>query len=121
MPRTSSTTTSSDSISIREFHNMLVLAKWALGIFDRASFEPISLALKAPRLEGVDGETGHTRFFNALVGNNLFYLGEDAKCTKDELSAYDLRIVKYWKQITERRNKLESTTYNLKYYQYLTL
>lgn len=112
---------SSGKISIANFHKMLVLSKWALGIFEEASFEHVSEVLKMPHLEGVDVETGHTLFYKALLGSNLFAFKEHARCTKDELAAYDLRIVKYWKQITEQRNKRESTVYNLKYYQYLTL
>lgn len=108
-------------VSISDFHKMLVLAKWALGIFNEACFETVSQLLKVHNLEGVDEETGHTRFYNMLVGSNLFYLDAGARCTKDELSAYDLRIVGYWNRITEKRNRLEGTVYNLKYYQYLTL
>lgn len=67
------------TVSIADFHKMLVLSKWALGIFDGASFEPISQALKTPGLEGLDEESGHTRFYNPLVGTNLFCLGEWCK------------------------------------------
>ena len=109
------------AVSIPEFHQMLVLAKWALGIFDGASFGPIQAALKNPSLEGLNEETGHTKFYHALVGSNLFYLGDDAKCSAEELAAYDIRIVGYWKHITEKRNAAEGTVYKLKYYQYLTL
>lgn len=111
---------SKTSVSIPEFHRMLVLVRWALGIFNEASFENISAMLKASNLEGLNDEDGHTRFYHAVV-NTLFYLGDDAKCTKDELAAYDLRIVGYWKQITEKRNQDENTSYQLKYYQWLTL
>ena len=109
------------TVSIPEFHQMLVLAKWALGIFDGASFGPIQAALRNPALEGLNDETGHTRFYHALVGSSLFYLGDDAKCGEAEIAAYDLRIVGYWKRITAKRNIAENTVYKLKYYQYLTL
>ena len=77
---------SKTSVSIPEFHRMLVLARWALGIFNEASFETISAMLKASNLEGLNDEDGHTRFYHAVV-NTLFYLGDDAKCTKDEVAA----------------------------------
>ena len=47
---------SSSSVSIPEFHRMLVLARWALGIFNEASFETISAMLKASTLEGLNDE-----------------------------------------------------------------
>ena len=107
---------SKSSVSIPAFHKMLVLAQWALGIFNEVSFENISATLKHPSLEGIDENDGHTKFYHAIV-NTLFYMGDGAKCTKDELAAYDLRIVGYWKQITAKRNAEEGTTYKLKYYQ----
>lgn len=111
---------SKSSVSIPAFHKMLVLAQWALGIFNEVSFENISATLKHLSLEGIDENDGHTKFYHAIV-NTLFYMGDGAKCTKDELAAYDLRIVGYWKQITAKRNAEEGTTYKLKYYQWLTL
>ena len=111
---------SKSSVSIPAFHKMLVLAQWALGIFNEVSFENISATLKHPSLEGIDENDGHTKFYHAII-NTLFYMGDGAKCTKDELAAYDLRIVGYWNQITAKRNAEEGTTYKLKYYQWLTL
>ena len=111
---------SKSSVTIPAFHKMLVLAQWALGIFNEVSFENISATLKHPSLEGIDENDGHTKFYHAIA-DTLFYMGDDAKCTKDELAAYDLRIVGYWKQITAKRNAEEGTTYKLKYYQWLTL
>lgn len=108
-------------VAIADFHKMLILAQWALRIFDGASFDPIKEALKFPRLEGINQETGHTWFYHTLVDQNLFYLGNDAKCTKEQLAAYDSRIVGYWNQITEKRNAQEQTIYRMKYYQYLSL
>ena len=66
---------SKSSVSIPAFHKMLVLAQWALGIFNEVSFENISATLKHPSLEGIDENDGHTKFYHAIV-NALFYMGD---------------------------------------------
>jgi Type III restriction enzyme, res subunit len=43
------------------------------------------------------------------------------RISEQELRRYDLNIVQHWNAITEKRNKVEGTVLNLKYFQYLSL
>ena len=52
--------------SIPAFHKMMVLAQWALGIFNEVSFENMSAALKHPSLEGIDEIDLYTKFYHAI-------------------------------------------------------
>ena len=110
-----------EPVTIADFHEMLVLAKWAYGIINKATFENLSTELRKTEHEGfADGDT-RTKFSHVILDNSLFYLGDATKCTEEQLIQYDLNIVQHWKQITAERNKREGIVYTLKYYQYLTL
>ena len=68
------------------------------------------------RHEGIEND-GQTGFFHELT-QNLF---EVDRFSEHDLRRYDLNIVQHWNAITERRNKLEGTVLNMKYFQYLSL
>lgn len=100
------------------FHSKLVLNQWLLRFFHGGTFKALQERLKEPNLEGVDLETGHTRFFVAMKGSFLFDLD---RLSKADLARYDLNIVRHWNTITERRNQHEDTVMQMKYFQYLSL
>ena len=90
----------------------LVLFKYILNLFGCKDLAALSGDLKDPALEGVDDE-GCSRMFYALKK----YLYTDVGISEQELGEYDRHIVKYTKEINERRT--EKITW--KYYQYLAL
>jgi hypothetical protein len=100
----------------RTFHQDLVLNRWALNFFNRDSIQTLKARMGDDRDEGLD-EDGHTKFFNQLT-RNLINID---RINQEELARYDLRIVQYWKEITEGRNRLEGHVLHLKYFQYLSL
>ena len=100
------------------FHNKLVLNQWLLGFFRGGSFKALQEHLRDPDLEGVDLETGHTRFFGTLNGS---YLYDAEKLPPADLKRYDHNIIRHWQFITERRNQQEDTVMQMKYFQYLSL
>ena len=108
---------------IEKFHNSLALSRWALKIIKDHSLDSLRGTLNRQAMEGIDAETGHTLFFNAVIGSSLFDLGDPAKVTKSALEAYDLRVVGYWQQITTSaaRRDADGNPVRMKYYQWLTL
>lgn len=98
------------------FHKQLVLNQWLLGFFKGGSLAGLKVRLGEDRHEGIDDD-GQTGFFHVLT-QNLF---EVDRFSEQELRRYDLNIVQHWNAITERRNKLEGTVLNMKYFQYLSL
>ena len=109
--------TKASKASIREFHGMLVLAQWARSFFDGEKFERLQAALNKSELEGVDAETGHTRFFLKMTGESLFNLN---RVDVETFGRYDKNIVRHWAKITKRRNE-SGERVEMKYYQYLSL
>ena len=98
------------------FHKQLVLNQWCLNFFKGGSLQGLKFRLGEDRHEGID-EDGQTRFFHELT-QNLF---EVDLISEQDLRRYDLNLVQHWNAITERRNKLEGTILNMKYFQYLSL
>jgi hypothetical protein len=98
------------------FHKQLVLNQWLLGFFKGCSLSSLKTRLGEDRHEGIDND-GQTGFFHELT-QNLF---EVDLFSEQDLRRYDLNIVQHWNAITERRNKLEGTVLNMKYFQYLSL
>lgn len=98
------------------FHKQLVLNQWLLGFFKGGTLQGLKFRLGDDRHEGID-EDGQTCFFHELT-QNLF---EVDRVSEQELRRYDLNIVQHWTAITEQRNKLEGSTLNMKYFQYLSL
>lgn len=98
------------------FHKQLVLNQWLLGFFKGGTLQGLKFRLGEDRHEGID-EDGQTCFFHELT-QNLF---EVDRVSEHDLRRYDLNIVQHWTAITEQRNKLEGSTLNMKYFQYLSL
>lgn len=100
----------------RSFHQELVLNHWMMGFFSGGALRALKERLSEDRYEGIEDD-GQTGFFHALH-QNLF--GVD-RINEQELRRYDLNIIQHWNAITERRNKVEGTVLNMKYFQYLSL
>jgi hypothetical protein len=100
----------------QNFHQELVLNRWALGFFQGGTLAALKLRLGDDRFEGID-EDGQTKFFHELT-RGLF---DPNKVPEAELRRYDLNIVTHWQAITEQRNKLEGHALQMKYFQYLSL
>ncbi len=89
----------------------LVLFKYILSLFGAKDLKAFSENLKEPRLEGVN-EEGESFLFHALI--QYMY---DYKLTKDQLYEYDQNIIRYTKEVNEKR----SEKIQWKYFQYLSL
>jgi hypothetical protein len=100
----------------RSFHQELVLNQYMMGFFKGGNLAALKDRLGEDRHEGID-EDGQTGFFHELQ-HTLFQVDE---ISQQDLRRYDLNIVRHWNAITERRNKLEGTVLNMKYFQYLSL
>lgn len=98
------------------FHKQLVLNQWMMGFFKGGTLHALKNRLGEDRHEGID-EDGQTGFFHELH-QNLF---EVDRISEQDSRRYDLNIVQHWSAITERRNKIEGTVLNMKYFQYLSL
>jgi len=98
------------------FHKELVLTRWMYGFFRGGSLQTLKERLGDDRHEGIEDD-GQTRFFQEL-SCNLF---EVDRISTDDLRRYDLNIVRHWQSITRKRNRLEDTEMQMKYFQYLSL
>ena len=105
-------------IGMQQFHSMLILAQWARSFFQGSDFSILQHALNRKELEGINPESGHTRFFHELMDSTLFNMNRVERHT---FTRYDKNIVRHWGRITEQRNKEEGKTLEMKYFQYLTL
>ncbi len=100
----------------RSFHQELVLNHWMMSFFNGGSITALKKRLGEDRHEGIDDD-GQTGFFHALA-HDLF---EPDLISQHDIRRYDLNIVRHWNAITEKRNKLEGTVLNMKYFQWLSL
>ncbi|MGN0820416.1 MAG: DEAD/DEAH box helicase family protein [Akkermansia sp.] len=105
-------------IGMQQFHGMLILAQWARSFFQGSDFRILQRALNRRELEGINPESGQTRFFHELMDSTLFNMNRVERIT---FSRYDKNIVRHWKKISEQRNKEAGRTLEMKYFQYLTL
>lgn len=101
---------------VPNFHEQLITSRWLLNFFNPNKLEGLKDRLDLPSHEGI-ADDGQTKFFYALMQSlfNKHLLDEST------LRRYDLNVVKYWQQITEKRNRKEGVTLHLKYFQYLSL
>jgi len=94
----------------------LILNRWMLSLFEVRDFNHLSEGLKAPELEGFD-ENNVSKLYHEIATRLI----ERSQLTKEQLLRYDENIVRYWKKITEKRNKVYGHTLQPKYFQYLSL
>ena len=104
-------------MTIKMFHKSLVLADWARRFFQGNDFSALCKRLNHSALEGVDPETGRTKFFEELLHGNLFNMNNVDEAT---FVHYDQNIVQHWKRITEKRTA-DGESVQMKGYQYLSL
>jgi len=97
------------------FDQKLVLNQWLLNLFQVRDFDQLADMLRDPSLEGFD-ENNISHYHHVLRAR----LYDRPELPGDLLLAYDQNIVRYWKRITERRNRNSSALYP-KHFQYLAL
>ena len=95
-----------------KFYQKLILNRYLLAQFGVSDLRELSVNMKKPSLEEVDGE-GITGFYKQLITQF------EGKCaiSEDKLARYDLNIVSHMRKINERR----FDPLVLKYFQYLSL
>jgi hypothetical protein len=102
----------------RSFHQDLVLNRWMMRFFKNGSISTFKQCLSGDHLEGIEGfgAGACTKFVSQLN-----YLIEPQRISIDDLDKYDKRIVRFWQEITEERNRKEGHVLHMKYFQYLSL
>ena len=95
-----------------QFYQKLVLNRYLLSQFGADDFQALSVNLKDPSLEQIDGE-GVTGFYKQLVAQ----ISGHCAVSDEKLAQYDLNIVSYLCKINEKH---EDKIF-LKYFQYLAL
>jgi hypothetical protein len=98
------------------FEEKLILNRWILKVMEVSGFKKLQEWLKDPELEGFT-EENISRYSQMLTSR----LMERQRLSKDDLLRYDANIVRYWQQITKKRNHHEGRTLYPKYFQYLAL
>lgn len=98
-----------------KFDQKLILNQWMLDLFEIRDFNALAEWLRDPALEGFD-ENNISHYCHVLRAR----LFDRQALPGDLLLAYDQNIVRHWKRITEKRNRLGNNLYP-KYFQYLAL
>ncbi|WP_019215184.1 DEAD/DEAH box helicase family protein [Legionella tunisiensis] len=98
------------------FEDKLVLGNWILHQFGMENLEILGKTLSARHLIGFNEENS-SKFLYEIMS----LIPEEKRTVKNELlRQYDDNIVKYWRQITEKRNTFGNMLYPL-YFQYLSI
>lgn len=95
-----------------KFYQKLILNRYLLAQFGVSDLRELSVNMKKPSLEEIDGE-GITGFYKQLITQ----FGGKCSISEDKLARYDLNIVSHIRKINERR----FDPLVLKYFQYLSL
>ncbi|MBA4420904.1 MAG: restriction endonuclease subunit R [Anaerolinea sp.] len=98
-----------------KFDQKLVLNQWLLSLFEVKDLSKLQEFLKDPAYEGFD-ENNISHYCHVLCAR----LFDRKELPRDLLLAYDQNIVRYWKRITEHRNR-SGNLLHPKYFQYLAL
>ncbi|VEG13326.1 DEAD/DEAH box helicase family protein [Moraxella cuniculi] len=102
------------------FDEHLILNRWLLSLFHKTSLPELKAVLESVEQEhDFVANDGHSYFYHRLT-NVLFFDHENLLCPQD-LAAYDVRLVQYWRQITIKRNQQSGHELRPKYFQYLSL
>ena len=101
------------------FDRHLILNRWLFSLFGKSSIGEFKTMLEQAENEDFIAQDGHSRFYHSL--SNMLFLNEGGGLSLDDLAVYDLRLVGYWQQITEQRNRTSGHILRPKYFQYLSL
>jgi len=106
--------TSTKKLQVR-FDQRLALFNWMLKLFEVKDFVSFAQGLQDSRFEGFGAEGRSNFYYNlrSLIGRIAL--------SNEQLERYDANIVRYWKLITERRNREAGQPLYPKYFQYLSL
>ena len=98
------------------FEDKLVLGKWMLSQFGVENLEMLGKTLSDDALIGFDEENSSKYLYQLMT-----WISESDRAVKDDsLRQYDDNIVRFWRQITEKRNRTGNVLYPL-YFQYLSM
>ncbi len=95
-----------------KFYQKLILNRYILAQFGVSTLKELSLDMKKPSLEEIDGE-GVTGFHKQLIAQ----FGGKCAISEESLARYDLNIVSHMRKINDNRDE----PMVLKYFQYLSL
>lgn len=101
------------------FDRHLVLNRWLFSLFGKTCIGEFKAVLERAEDEDFLAQDGHSRFYHAL--SNVLFLNDDGGLSLADLAAYDMRLVGYWQQITDQRNRTSGQILRPKYFQYLSL
>ncbi len=95
-----------------KFYQKLILNRYLLAQFGVSNLQELSVNMKKPSLEEIDGE-GVTGFHKQLITQ----FGGKCAISEESLARYDLNIVSHMRKINDKRDE----PMVLKYFQYLSL
>ncbi len=102
------------------FDEHLILNRWLLSLFHKSSLPELKAVLESVEQENdFVANDGHSHFYHRLT--NVLFFDHDNPLSTQDLAAYDLRLVQYWRQITVKRNLESGHELRPKYFQYLSL
>ncbi|HHK5574942.1 TPA: DEAD/DEAH box helicase family protein [Neisseria cinerea] len=100
------------------FHDHLILNRWLLSLFHKKDLATLKAQMGGDEYEG-EANDGQSGFFHQLTG--VLFFGEGSALSENDLRRYDLNVLRHWRQITQKRNKIYHQELKLKYFQYLSL
>ena len=100
------------------FHDHLILNRWLLSLFHKKDLATLKAQMGGDEYEG-EAKDEQSGFFHQLTG--VLFFGEGSALSENDLRRYDLNVLRHWRQITQKRNKIYHQELKLKYFQYLSL
>ena len=100
------------------FHNHLILNRWLLSLFHKKDLATLKAQMGGDEYEG-EAKDEQSGFFHQLTG--VLFFGEGSALSENDLRRYDLNVLRHWRQITQKCNKIYHQELKLKYFQYLSL
>ena len=101
------------------FDEHLILNRWLFSLFHKTSLTEFKTLLESVEDEDYLASDGQSHFYHRL--SNVLFFDHNHPLSLADLAVYDLRLVQYWRQITEKRNIEEGHILQPKYFQYLSL
>lgn len=101
------------------FDQHLILNRWLFSLFHKTSLTEFKILLEDVENDDYIASDGQSHFYHRL--SNVLFFDHDHPLSLADLAAYDVRVVGYWRQITEKRNRISGQILRPKYFQYLSL
>ena len=85
------------------FHDHLILNRWLLSLFHKKDLATLKAQMGGDEYEG-EAKDEQSGFFHQLTG--VLFFGEGSALSENDLRRYDLNVLRHWRQITQKSNKI---------------